>query len=63
MEQRVLVIEIEAKPEQAGKIYSGAADAEIRINEAIAEGWNVSQVYPAGQTTSAAVSFVVLTRG
>ncbi len=62
MEQRVMILEIESKPEQAGKIYASAADAEAKLNEAIGQGWRIKSVHAAASHASAAVSIVVLER-
>lgn len=61
-EQKVMIIEIEMKPERAGTIYSGAADAEQRLNEQLAQGWRVLSVNPLGGTAPMLASLVVLER-
>ncbi len=62
MQQRAMILEIEARPEQAGKIYASATDAESRLNEALHEGWRVSAVHAGGAHAKAAVSIVILER-
>ena len=62
MEQRVLVIEIEPRPNQAGTIYASATDAESRINEALADGWSIKHIHQGTQHERASVVIVELMR-
>ncbi len=62
MHERVLILEIEAKPEQAGKIYASAADAESRVNEALADGWRIKSINALGAHTKSVLSMVTLER-
>lgn len=60
MEQRVLILEVEARPDKAGMIYASAADAESRINEALTQGWAIKHIHSGGQHEKAAIIIVEL---
>ena len=60
MEQRVLILEVEARPDKAGMIYASAADAESRINEALSQGWSIKQIHNGGQHSQAAIIIIEL---
>lgn len=62
MQQKAMILEIEARPEQAGRIYASAPDAEARLNEALADGWRVASVHAGGVHAQVAVTIVILER-
>ncbi|NRA36933.1 MAG: hypothetical protein HRU15_02230 [Planctomycetes bacterium] len=62
LEQKVMILEIEMKPQKPGTIYSGAADAEQKLNEQLAQGWRVASVNPMGGSAPMLAAMVVLER-